>query len=1053
MARWLKALLVVVLVGDLNCVLYGYDVETHGAIARRAAEVAVSTLDKALKENLGLNDGVREKFPNSNVPNENVQELIGDGARFEDDPSRRVLNHFHNPLQPWGQAGLTLPLLGQRGQSSILWGQNPNQDPGDKWSWLDARKKYLQALTAPSKLTRDESFAGLFRSLGQVAHLVQDATVPAHVRNDAHPCLPILFTPLCPPINPDWYEDWAERNRTQITVFTGFEPIKPSASIFTPTADTQAPVPVARLIDTDRFQSGNSSILGEPNLGLSEFTNGNFLSRDTIFRNFMLPRTSSLILSSPIVEPVGTKFRRYFSKVGEGEFVPHFVTEGMLFRSLQAASTASQPSGGWTMDDRVQEDYARLLLPRAVGYSASLLDYFFRGKLDVDLSTDPNDVTVVRVEGTNASSEKLDGGTLELYGEDANGARMAATPVGSTTITADPGQPVLASFRLPASTEKLMAVYKGRLGNEIPQGVPGSSDYFPGAVIGKLLGRERVEQIFTDFTRWYIRNPQGVFPLPLLKADVDDLQWGDDGDMIVGRSRFGPGETNKFYSYRLNRPAGATFVPLVTVSQPLPDNPTATQIVDMQPLQEFAFPMGVESGTILDFSHTLPYKQYLLWQNSVADYTWIPTPSEGAPDAGHYEGSEQTSYGISLLVDQTATASFRAPIILDEASHVFGPGTASYFWDIWYIHLTGDGKPLALVRVDLSTNNLGSATFLSRTLGKTGGDIGLHPELVELPPVQVDFALPEIGAIWLLVDVSTGQVLANTAPQTLVVHHETARISYGPNPNQIDPPMRSMSAARFDGGPQNGAFVSGIDVIRPPRNFTEFQLCSDERLNSMTVLASAAVPSRFISNQLTLNRAEIAQMEFPQLPNHPQRIINFPTSCGSAQEPPTGFRVTVAPDPSFIPNILDFGILRTAPIGGTEQLVLLLSQSQGGGSSDTKAKLATWNPTLSRIDRLYEFPDRGLHFLLTASRDVAAAGTIGQNFQKSRIVDLVANSFIEIPSLEIFDYLLLEPNYLYNMFDFKFHLKDGSYQSTGLPANLAPTQRRRLGRYHVIAVK
>ena len=693
-----------------------------------------------------------------------------------------------------------------------------------------------------------------------------------------------------------------------------------------------------------------------------------------------------------------------------------------------------------------------MLWPRAVGYSTALLDYFFRGKLDVDLSTDPNDATIIRVEGTNGSTEKLDGGTLELYGEDVNGVRAAATPVGATMITADPGQPVLASFRLPVNAEKLVAVYKGKLGNEIPQGTQGSSGYFPSAVIGKLLGRERIEQIFTDFTRWYIRNPQGVFPLPLLKSDIDDLQWGDDDDMMVGRSRFGPGEANKFYSYRLNRQAGSTYIPLVTVSPPLPDNPTATQIVDKQ-LQEFSFPMRIDSGTTIDFSHTLPYKQYLLWQNNVVENTWIPTPSESNPDAGHYESSEQTSYGISLLVNQTASANYRAPIILDEASHIFGPGTANYLWDIWSIHLTPDGKPLAFIRVDLSTNNLGTATFPSRTLGKTGGDIGLHPELVELPPMQVGFALPEMAPIWLLVDVSTGEVVANTAPQTLVVHHETARISYGPNPNQPEPPERSMSAVRFNGGPQNGASVSAGDVVRPPNNFTESQLCSDERLKTMNVLASEAVPSQFISNQLTINRGEIAQIEFPQPPNHPQRIINFPANCGSAEEPPIGFRVTVASEPTFAPNTMEFGIVRTAPVAGTQQLVFVLTQSQGNGSSDSKAKLATWNPELGRIDRLYELPERGLHFLITASRDVAATGIVGQNFQKSHIADFVTNSIIDIPSLELFNYQLLESNYLYNMFDFKFHLTDTSLPSTGLPATLATTEPRRLGRYHVVAVR
>ena len=122
----------------------------------------------------------------------------------------------------------------------------------------------------------------------------------------------------------------------------------------------------------------------------------------------------------------------------------------MLKKWLRFANSFPGVSSSWVLDDRVHADYAKLLLPRAVGYSASLFDYFFRGKLNVDVSNDPNDMSLVRVEGTNGSTEKLDGGTLELYSEDINGARIAATPVGTNTVTADPGQPISATFRLPA---------------------------------------------------------------------------------------------------------------------------------------------------------------------------------------------------------------------------------------------------------------------------------------------------------------------------------------------------------------------------------------------------------------------------------------------------------------------------------------------------------------------------------------------------------------------------------------------------------------------------
>jgi hypothetical protein len=107
-------------------------------------------------------------------------------------------------------------------------------------------------------------------------------------------------------------------------------------------------------------------------------------------------------------------------------------------------------------------------------------------------------------------------------------------------------------------------------------------------------------------------------------------------------------------------------------------------------------------------------------------------------------------------------------------------------------------------------------------------------------------------------------------------------------------------------------------------------------------------------------------------------------------------------------------------------------------------------PALERIENQQEFSGLGLHFLLGASEELGAGGTFGENSEVSRIVDFRANSVVEIPNLDIFDYSHLEPNYLYNMFDFKFHAKDESLESTGLPAALALTSPNRLGRYHVL---
>ncbi|MFZ1986238.1 MAG: hypothetical protein WAU91_17630, partial [Desulfatitalea sp.] len=78
------------------------------------------------------------------------------------------------------------------------------------------------------------------------------------------------------------------------------------------------------------------------------------------------------------------------------------------------------------MDDNCHEDYAAKLIPRAIGYSADLLDYFFRGTLQirhpfVKLASDGNDIFIggfeFEVKNTSAigqTAEALAGGTLEL---------------------------------------------------------------------------------------------------------------------------------------------------------------------------------------------------------------------------------------------------------------------------------------------------------------------------------------------------------------------------------------------------------------------------------------------------------------------------------------------------------------------------------------------------------------------------------------------------------------------------------------------------------------
>ena len=57
----------------------------------------------------------------------------------------------------------------------------------------------IWALTNPSDATRKLQYASVFRTLGHLIHLVQDAAVPAHTRNDPHLAL----------LDSDRFEKWS----------------------------------------------------------------------------------------------------------------------------------------------------------------------------------------------------------------------------------------------------------------------------------------------------------------------------------------------------------------------------------------------------------------------------------------------------------------------------------------------------------------------------------------------------------------------------------------------------------------------------------------------------------------------------------------------------------------------------------------------------------------------------------------------------------------------------------------------------------------------------
>jgi hypothetical protein len=79
----------------------------------------------------------------------------------------------------------------------------------------------------------------------------------------------------------------------------------------------------------------------------------------------------------------------------------------------------------FTLNDAVHKEYAQFLLPRAVGYAAGLLDYFFRGKIDISVPANglysmvPGTATgftsiKLRAKNSSIAGEEMTDGSIQL---------------------------------------------------------------------------------------------------------------------------------------------------------------------------------------------------------------------------------------------------------------------------------------------------------------------------------------------------------------------------------------------------------------------------------------------------------------------------------------------------------------------------------------------------------------------------------------------------------------------------------------------------------------
>ena len=324
------------------------------------------------------------------------------GSNWEDnDPfggnaRMRWLNHFYDPTTG---KGLNTGGIVIWGEPSLQWGKNSTNG----WDWENARNYYHSALRSINRDSRESAFANTFRALGQVIHLIQDKAVPAHTRNDAHNFSKKQL---------DMYEMFTKKDDViKFLKYDGY-----------PAVDN------ATFNSFDTFWKNNSK-------GLSEYTNRNFVSRNTNIDDnvYAFPSGTGTWTTTETVKDVVLGWInvevKYLKGYASDNYRPELSSPVNRLSAFSYFDYEMEKYGYtqkvYSLNNFIHKEYSDLLIPRAVGYSAGLLNYFFRGNIEITLpasgvyaQTDTPAAGFSQVKllakNTSAANELMNDGTIEL---------------------------------------------------------------------------------------------------------------------------------------------------------------------------------------------------------------------------------------------------------------------------------------------------------------------------------------------------------------------------------------------------------------------------------------------------------------------------------------------------------------------------------------------------------------------------------------------------------------------------------------------------------------
>jgi hypothetical protein len=392
-----------------------------------------------------------------------------------------------------------VPTVGEAGTLGVCWsGLGCPQGPSTPFNFAnnysfsgapanvgDARSYYLNGLTMVAQSDRNTNLGLMFLSLGHVIHLLQDAAQPQHVRNDAHlesgnPILSYLN-------NPSVYEHYVDATYSS-----------PRQQNWTTWATSYSPTSFPLL--ENFFSDGKGR-------GLAEFTNEGFVSAGTNCTTVAINNCAPLAgYNLPIIDDVTTPFiytlyrdqSQCVSTLSSGangqallaQFPKLCTTDTVTFLgnnvlddyAAQAFQNehmstysifdldllAASKSPIFSLNHFNYDQQATLLLPRAVGYSAGLLNYFFRGSMTAQGG--PSGFTISNNTMNGTTPESMNG-SFALYYDDQNGNRNPVQGASWSLSIASGATSSQLTFTAPtnlapAKSGQYILVFQGTLGAE-----------------------------------------------------------------------------------------------------------------------------------------------------------------------------------------------------------------------------------------------------------------------------------------------------------------------------------------------------------------------------------------------------------------------------------------------------------------------------------------------------------------------------------------------------------------------------------------------------------